>query len=364
LRAFAFLQKETAGMAIARVSRHPLGRSRFINAIVAGAIVSAWVATPAAAQSADSVYKGKQIKMIIPSGAGGGYDSYARSLARHLERHIPGNPNIINQNMPAASGMAATNWGYNIAPKDGSVILSTYNALLLEPLMGNSSVQYDPREFEWVGSMGKQQQICVTWHTSPIKSIDDAKKREVIVSATGATGNSATMPKLLNTTLGTKFKVVIGYTTAESRLAVERGEAEGICGLSFSTLKASNAEWIDNKRINVLVQTGNTPQPGLEKVPLLLDLVSDPDNKKALELLAYPEELGRPFYMPPGTPKTMVAIIRKAFDEAMKDPQFLAEAEKLRLEIDPIQGEPMAQMVKQAYATPKSAIEKAIELRN
>src|SRR5436190_14281411 len=270
-------------MADAKASRNPFGRNRIVNAIVAGAIASAWVATIAAAQSADPVYKGKQIKMIIPSGAGGGYDSYARALARHLERHIPGNPTIVNQNMPAASGMAATNWGYNIAPKDGTVILSTYNALLLEPMFGNSSVQYDPREFEWVGSMGKQQQICVTWHTSPIKSIDDAKKREVIVSATGATGNSATMPKLLNTALGTKFKVIIGYSTAESRLAVERGEAEGICGLSYSTLKASNAEWIDNKRINVLVQTGTTPQPGLENVPLLSNLVSDPDNKKALE---------------------------------------------------------------------------------
>jgi tripartite-type tricarboxylate transporter receptor subunit TctC len=351
-------------MANAKTLRHPFARSRIISAILAGATASAWLATPAAAQSAEPTYKGKQIKMVIASGVGGGYDAYARTLARHLDRHIPGNPSIINQNMPAASGMAATNWGYNIAPKDGSVIVSTYHVLLLEPLLGNAAVQYDPRELEWVGSMGKQQQICVTWHTSPIKTIDDAKTREVIVSATGATGNSATMPKLLNSTLGTKFKVVLGYTTSESRLAVERGEAEGICGLSFATLKASNADWIDNKRINVLVQTGTTPQPGLEKVPLLFNLVSDANNKKALEVLAFPEELGRPFFMPPGTPKPMVEMIRKAFDETMKDPQFLAEADKLRLEIDPIQGEPMTQMIKQAYTAPKSAVEKAIELRN
>src|SRR4029453_18869606 len=155
-----------------------------------GAIATALLATAALAQAADPIYKGKQIRMVIASGVGGGYDAYARTLARHLERHIPGNPTIINQNMPAASGMAATNWGYNIAPKDASVIVSTYHVLLLEPLLGNPNVQYDPRALEWIGSTGRQQQICVTWHTSPIKTIDDAKQREVIVSATGATGNS------------------------------------------------------------------------------------------------------------------------------------------------------------------------------
>jgi len=328
------------------------------------AIATVLMATAASAQSAEPLYKGKQIKMVIASGVGGGYDAYARTLARHLERHIPGNPTIINQNMPAASGMAATNWGYNIAPKDGSVIVSTYHVLLLEPLLGNPNVQYEPRELEWIGSIGKQQQICVTWHTSPIKTIDDAKQREVIVSGTGATGNSATMPKLLNATLGTKFKVVLGYATAESRLAVERGEAEGICGLSLATLKASNPEWIDNKRINVLVQTGAKPQPGLEQVPILSNLVSDADNKKALQVLAFPEELGRPFFMPQGTPKEMVAVIRRAFDETLKDPAFLAEAEKVRLEIDPVPGEAMTEMIKQAYTAPKSAIERAKQLMN
>src|ERR671929_20426 len=161
------------------------------------------------------------------------------------------------------ASLSVTSVGRAQAPKDGTVIVSTYNALLLEPLFGNPAVKYDPRELEWIGSMGKQQQICVTWHTSPIRSIEQAKQREVVVAATGATGNSATMPKLLNATLGTKFRVVAGYSTAESRLAVERGEAEGICGLSLSTLKASNPDWIENKRINVLVQTGTKPQPGL-----------------------------------------------------------------------------------------------------
>lgn len=333
------------------------------GALLAGTIAGILPISPAAAQSVPPLYQGKQVRMIIPSGAGGGYDTYARVLAQHLDRHIPGNPPIVNQNMPGASGMIATNWAASIAPKDGSVIVATYNALLIEPLFDNSAVTYDPRQFEWIGSMGKQQQICVTWHSSPIKSIDQAKEREVITAATGVTGNSATTPKLLNAMLGTKFKVVTGYSTTESRLAVERGEAEGICGLSYATLKASNPDWILNKRINVLIQTGTTTQPGLEQVPLLVDLVPDPENKKVLEMLAFPEEMGRPFFMPPGTPKEMVIAMRRAFDATMKDPAFLADAEKSRLEIDPVTGEEMERMVKRAFETPKALIARAAKLK-
>jgi hypothetical protein len=162
--------------------------------------------------------------------------------------------------------------------------------------------------------------------------------------------------------LGTKFKVVTGYSTSESRLAVERGEAEGVCGLSFSTLKASNPDWIENKRINVLVQTGTNPQAGLPEVPLLVDLVPNPDDKKVLEILAFPEEMGRPFLMPPGTPKPLVNAMRRAFAATMKDPMFLAEAEKSRLELDPVTGEDMEKMIVRAFATPKPLVQRALEL--
>jgi tripartite-type tricarboxylate transporter receptor subunit TctC len=316
----------------------------------------------ATAQTPDTSYNGKQIRMVIPAGAGGGYDVYARVLARHLERHIPGQPNIINQNMPGAAGMLATNWGASSAPKDGTVIVSTYNALVLEPLFGNPSVRYDSRELEWIGSMGKQQQICVTWHASPVKTVDQAKEREVVVAATGASGNTAAMPKLFNSLLGTKFKVVTGYSTSEARLAVERGEAEGICGLSLSTLKASNPDWVENKRINILVQTGRNPQHGLESVPVLRDLVQKPEDKQILDVLAYPEEMGRPFFMPPGTPKEMVKVVREAFNATMKDPVFLADAEKNRLDVDPTTGDEMEQMIREAYAMPKGVIQRAAEL--
>ena len=253
----------------------------------------------APAQPAPAPYADKQIRMVIGAGAGGGYDTYARALARHLPRYIAGTPTIISQNMPGAAGMAATNWAYSIAPRDGTVILATYNSLLPEPLYGNPAARYDPLRFEPVGSISKQQNICATWHTSPIKTIEQAKTRELTVAATGATGDSATLPKILNAVAGTKFKVIAGYGTTEQRLAVERGEVDGVCGLSWSTLKASSADWVQNNRINVLVQTGVKAQADLPKVPLLVDLVTNAEDRKVIELLSFPQEMGRPFLMPP-----------------------------------------------------------------
>lgn len=304
-------------------------------------------------------YAGKQIRMVISSGVGGGYDAYARALAQFMVEHIPGKPAFVNQNMPGASGMQAINWGYKIAPKDGSVIIATYNALLLEPLFGTSPTEYDSTKYEWIGSIGRQQNICMTWHTSPIKTIEQAKTREIVVAATGATGNSATLPGIVNAMLGTKFKTIIGYSTTESRLAVERGEVEGICGLSLSTLKASNPDWVKNNRMNVLVQTGARPQPELPTVPTLESLVKSEDDKQVLRLLSIPEDIGRPFMMPPGTPKEAVNVLRRAFDATMKDKAFLAEADKRLLEVDPLTGEEVEKLIKNGYATPKPLIDRA-----
>jgi tripartite-type tricarboxylate transporter receptor subunit TctC len=330
------------------------------QAAIAIFIAVAVTPLPALAQP----YAGKQIRMVIGGGVGGGYDVYARALSRHIVRHIPGNPTIINQNMPGAAGLAATNWAYSIAPKDGSAIVATYNTLLAEPLFGNPQTRYDVLKFDYVGSIGKQQNVCGTWHTSPIKTIEQAKTRDITVAATGATGNSASMPRILNAVLGTKFKLVIGYGTTEQRLAVERGEVDGICGLSWSTLKASNPDWTQNHRLNVLVQTGSKPQPDLPNAPVLVDLVSDPNDKRVIELLFFSAEMGRPFLMPPGTPPEMVAAIREAFNATLKDPAFLAEAEKSGLEVDPTTGEEMTQVISRAYSTPKALVQKAIEYNN
>jgi len=331
----------------------------FLLALVGLATIEA---DTAAAQSADAFYAGKQIRMVIASGAGGGYDIYARFLSRHLAKHIPGNPTIVNQNMPTASGLQATNWAYSAAaPRDGTVILATYNALLDDPLYGSPVARFDPLKFEAVGSIAKQQTICATWHMSKIKTMDQARQQEVTVSATGASGDRATMPRILNALLGTKFKVINGYGTTESMLAVERGEVDGMCGVSWSTLKVSNPEWVQKQLLNVMLQAGTKPQAGLLDVPLVIDQATDPDDKRLIELLFFPQEMGRPFVMPPETPKELVNTIRRAFDETMKDPAFLAEAEKGLLDVDPLTGEEMEHILRQAYATPKPLVQRAAE---
>jgi tripartite-type tricarboxylate transporter receptor subunit TctC len=322
------------------------------------AIAGFGFATVTHAQTPEAFYKGKQVRLIIASGSGGGYDAYGRVLARWMPNYVPGKPTFVVQNMDGAGGLKATNYTYAVAPKDGSVFAATYNALTTEPLIGGHGVEYDPLKFNWIGSMGKQQQICTTWNTSPIKTIEDAMAREVVTSSTGATGNSSTLPKLLNELLGTKFKVINGYGTSEMRLAVERGEVEGICGLSYTTLIASSPDWILNKKINILLQTGNKRHPAMPDVPLAVEKAKTDDGKAILRLYSTPEEIGRPFVAPPGVPDDRVAVLRRAFDATMKDKDFLVEADKAHLEIDPVTGEEMDRILKAAYASPPSVVAK------
>lgn len=327
------------------------------------AILAAVSAGSAAeAQTPEGLYKGKQVRLVISAGTGGGYDAYARVLARHIERHLPGQPTVVTQNMPGAAGMVATNWTYNVAPKDGTILLATYNALLPEPLFGNPSIQFDPLKFEWIGSIGKQQNICATWHTHPVKTIEQALGRDITVSSTGATGFSATMGLVLNALVGTRIKVVLGYATNEQRLAVERGESDGICGLSWSTLKASNPDWINNNRLNVLVQTGASPHSELPRVPLLVNLVRNDNDRKVVELISFSEDMGRPYVMPPGTPKELVIAMRRAFDATMRDPAFLEDARKAMQEVDPLTGEEMEQSLQRNYTAPKALVARAAQL--
>jgi tripartite-type tricarboxylate transporter receptor subunit TctC len=344
------------------MSRSTAQAKRVLQTSALSAAIAAGLVGAAFGQASEPLYAGKQIRMVIGNGAGGSYDVYARVLSRHLSRHIPGNPSIINQNMPVAAGMQATNWAYTTAPKDGTVIVATYNSVLAEPLYNNPAVRFDPRQFEYIGSISKQQNICGTWHTNPVKTIAQAKQREVVVGASGSASDSAILPRVLNALLGTRFKVVLGYASNESRLAVERGEVDGVCGLSWSTLKSSSPEWVRGKFLNLLAQTGSQRQADLPDVPLVSELVSSDEDKKAVDLLSFQQEMGRPFLMPPETPKEVVAIIRRAFDETLKDPAFLAEADKAALEVDPMTGEVMEKILKKTFAMPKELLQRAAEL--
>jgi tripartite-type tricarboxylate transporter receptor subunit TctC len=322
----------------------------------------AW-ASPSFAQSAAEFYKSHPITMLVGSGAGGGYDVYARTFERFWSRHIPGNPEIIAKNMPAAAGLAAASTVYNGAERDGSVIGAFTNGAAMDPLFGNPGARFDPLRFAWLGSIGKLENVCFTWHTSPVQTIAAAKARQVIVAAAGATSNSAIVPKMLNVLIGTRFEIVPGYDTSSGlTMAVERGEAEGICGLSWSTIKASRPHWIKDRLLNVIVQLGLTRLRDLPDVPSALDLVGTSENRQVMELILMRQEAGRPFAAPPGTPADRVAALRQAFAATLKDPSFIAEADKMQLEIDPLTGTEIEKMLAKAYAAPKPIVQRAAAL--
>jgi tripartite-type tricarboxylate transporter receptor subunit TctC len=334
-------------------------------ALACGAVIAA--AGFAGAARADAIadfYKGKELSFVVASGAGGGYDVYTRVFARTFNTHIPGHPNIVVRNKPGASGLTASNYLYNNAPHDGSEIGMLYNTNILEPLLGNAAAKYDPLKMGWVGSIGKLQNICVTWHTSPVKTLDDLKKHpDLTVAATGVTGNSATMPRILNDVLGTKIKVIAGYSTSGQRLALERGEVQGICGLGYSTLAASNPDWISKHQINILAQVGLYPdKKNMPDVPMVLDTVKDPHKKQVLELLLIRQEWGRPIITPPNVPADRLKALQTAFEATMKDPAFAKDAERAKLEVEPLTATDIARLLKRAYGYPKAVVQDAAKL--
>lgn len=326
------------------------------------ALIALWSGS-GGAQTPEDFYKGRQITMLVGAGSGGGYDVYARAWARHVGRHIPGQPVIIARNMPAAAGIAAANALYNNSDRDGSTIAALPNGTSMDPLAGNAQARFDPLKMLWVGSIGKLQNICATWHTSPVKTIKAAQDREVIVAGAGATSNSAIVPRILNDLIGTRFKVVAGYDpTSGLNLAMERGEAEGICGLSWSTIKASRPHWIKDRLLNVIVQVAVEKLPDLPNVPSALDLVADARSKQVLELILVRQEIGRPIVLPPDVPSDRVAALRKAFGAVLEDKEFKAEAAKVGLEVEPMTGEEIQAMLVKAYAAPKPVVDHMIRL--
>jgi len=317
----------------------------------------------ALAQTVEEFYRGRQITMLVASAVGGGYDTYARVFARHAGKHIPGNPAFIPKNLPAAAGVAAANVLYNTAEKDGTVIAALTNTVAMEPLFGNSAARFEAAKMNWLGSIGKLQNVCATWHSSAVKTVEAAREREIIVAAAGATSNTAVVPRVLNALVDTRFKVIAGYDPGSGlTLALERGEAEGICGLSWSTMKASRPHWIRDKLLNVIVQMGFERLPDLPDVPRALDFVAAPEKKQVLELILARQEMGRPLVAPPGVPADRLMALRAAFAATIKDPNFLAEAEKVQMEIDPLSADQIERLLAAAYGTPKPIVQRAAAL--
>ncbi len=316
------------------------------------------LAAGAAAQPADQFYKGKTLVIYSGLSAGGAYSAYARMLERHIGKHIPGNPVTVMKVMEGANGLTLANWLYNVAPKDGLSIGIFHERIGLEPVVSPQGTMFDGRKFDWIGSAAKQTSVCFTRAESQVKTLADAQRIAIPVGASAAAGSDSVMPRMMNTMLGTKFQIIQGYGGADILLAIERGEVEGRCGFGWASLKTTRPDWAEQRKINLIAQFSYKPHPDLKDVPLMMDLVTKAEDKRALQLIFATQEMGRPFTAPPGTPPDRLAVLRKAFLAALEDPALVAEAQKQGLEIDPISGEEITQILVDLYDTPKEIVDR------
>jgi tripartite-type tricarboxylate transporter receptor subunit TctC len=311
--------------------------------------------TPAAAQQSID----RPINIYVAGTAGGGIDLYARVVARHFGRHVPGNPVVNVQVMPGAGGIRAANFLAQQAAKDGTAITTFAGGPILEPLIGSRKTDYDSSRFTWIGAVTKDVGLCIAWAASPFKTIKDAQREQMVVAGTGAGSDTDTWPVILNELIGTKFKLVTGYQgTQETVIAIERGEAHGRCTFSYSALKTAKPDWLRDKKINILTQLAFEKHGDFPNAPLIYDLVSKPDDRQLLDLMIGPSSMARPFAAPPGLPAPLATILRRAFDATMKDPAFIAEANKIQAEIRPTSGEDVQKLVARLYATPKPVVDR------
>jgi tripartite-type tricarboxylate transporter receptor subunit TctC len=324
---------------------------------IVGAIC-ALLASACAAQ-ADPVadfFKGKQLRLIVGSAVGGGYDLYARALARELGKHIPGGPSIVVQNLPGAAGMVMVNQLYNQGPHDGTVIGGSLNGIPTAPLL-QTGAKFDPARLNWLGSLAREAYVAYVWHTAPVSHIRDLATKEILVGATTAGTTMVDYPLLLNDLLGYKFKVVRGYQgPPQINLAMERGEVQGNGGLGYAVVKSLTRQWLEEKKIKILVQYNFEGVPELKGVPLVTDLAVNEGQRQAMRLVFARAEYSRPFVVSQDVPKERVTALRRAFDATAKDPAFLAEARKLQLDISPMSGETMQTMVQDLVKTPPDVI--------
>lgn len=313
---------------------------------------AAGLALAVSAAGADDFYRGRQVTLVIGNNAGTSYDTSARLMARHFGRHIPGQPTFVTQNMPGATGLIAANYVSNVAPQDGSVLANAHQSLPLRQVLGDKAVKYDAAKLQWIGSPDSSNNVITVWHTVPVKSIEDAKSRPVIMGATTKAAASYIEVMLANTLIGTKFKLVTGYKANDIDLAMERGEVEGRAGQSWAGFKATKPEWVRDKKMTVIAQLGLKPDPELPDVPLLQTLAREYEGRQIIEVFAAQIALGRPLFAPAGVPKARVALLRKAFEEMIASPDFLADANRINHDVNLISGAELEAIVAKIMATP------------
>jgi len=313
-------------------------------------------ASGAQAQTAADFYRGKTVNVYIGVGAGGEYDIQARLVARHIGKHIPGNPSVVPQNMTGAGGLKMINFLYSVAPKDGTAIGMIANQFPALQAIGASGVQFDAGKMNWLGSIAPAVETMAVWHTSPVRSIDDVRSREVVAGASARGAISFTYPAVMNELLGTKFKIVTGYQGGnEINIAMERGEVQSRNN-TWSSWKATKPHWLKEQKLFVIAQAG--PRARDLAAPSIEDLTKSPEDRQLMELAVSGTQFGRPFATN-AAPADRVATLRAAFDATMKDPEFLAEAQQLGFEVDPVPGVKMQATVEKVLATPKTVAARA-----
>jgi tripartite-type tricarboxylate transporter receptor subunit TctC len=336
----------------------------YLRATAALAIL-AW-ALPAEAQSAADFYKGKTLTMVVSTSAGGGYDTMARAIARHLGKHLPGEPTIVVRNMPGAGGITAMNWLYNTAEKDGTVLGLVSNNTPLDPLFGTKEARYDSTKFNWLGTPSFEVAMVLLWHTVPVRTVEDLRAKETHVGASGAVSTPAFYARLLNATLGTKMKLITGYPGQnDAFLAMERGELDGYPSVFYSALTSTRPNWLPSGQARAIVQYGPERLAQLPDVPFAPDLVTREDDKLLMQAAFAPLALGRPLLMPPGVPADRVAAMRQALTGTFADAAFKADAEKIGLIVNAQRsGDQLQQVIEKAYAAPPRVIERLQKLNN
>lgn len=328
-------------------------RRRYLLAFIIALLLHA----PAQAASVEQFYRGRTVTLVIGYSVAGGYDSYGRVLARHLGEHLPGHPTVLPQNMPGAGSLRAANYLYNAAPKDGSTFGIFTRGMAMEPLLGNDAARFDATKFTWIGSIANEISVCTSWFASPIKSWGDVLTKEFTVSGEGSGSDPDIFATVLRNVFGAKIKLVTGYPgTNEMTLAMERGEIDGRCGWSLSSIKAQRPEWLAEKKLNLLVQLNTERSEALPEIPFIMDFATTDRQRQILKLVFSRQVMGRPFAAPPDIPADRAAALRAAFDATMQDAEFLAEAQKLGLEVRPESGASLAKLVAELYRAPPDVV--------
>jgi tripartite-type tricarboxylate transporter receptor subunit TctC len=325
-------------------------------------VVALLASAPAHADSVEDFYKGKSISLVIGYSVGGGYDLYGRLVARHLGKYIPGKPTIVPQNMTGAGSFRAASFLYAAAPKDGTVLGTFGRTIATMPLLGTVSAPLDATKLTWLGSVTNEVSLCVTWHTAPVKTWKDALDKPINMGGEGTGADPDVYALLYKNVFGAKWKLIPGYHgTNDVTLAMERGEVDGLCGLSWSTMRSRHMQWYVDKKINIINQAALKKQPDLPDVPLASELTQDPEKLQMLKLFLATQEIARPFAAPPDIPADRKAALIAAFEQTMRDGDFLAEAKKLSMDVNPLSAKSVSDLINELYATPKPLVEKAAQ---